>query len=135
METRPAISLLVIDDEQIVLDSVKKQLRDENYLIHAVLTVEEALQVVDREKIDIVLTDLMMPHTDGLELMGMLKGRFPDMPVIVMTGYATVSTALQATRLGASGYVAKPFTKAELKEVVQRAVHLVTGSRDGDSTD
>jgi two-component system response regulator HydG len=75
----------------------------------------------------------MMPHTDGLELMRIFKKRFPHMPVIMMTGYATVSTAVQATRLGAAGYVAKPFTKAELREVVQRAVYLVTRSRGGES--
>jgi DNA-binding NtrC family response regulator len=117
----PTISILVIDDEQIVLDSVKMQLRDEDYTIHAVLSAQEGLALIEGTHVDIVLTDLMMPHTDGLELMRLIQGRFPDMPVIVMTGYATVSTATQAVQAGAFGYVAKPFTRAELKEVVSKA--------------
>jgi DNA-binding NtrC family response regulator len=64
----------------------------------------------------------MMPHTDGLELMRLIHGRLPHMPVIMMTGYATVSSANQAVQSGAFGYVAKPFTRAELKEVVRKAV-------------
>jgi DNA-binding NtrC family response regulator len=121
----PTISILVVDDEQIVLESVKKHLRDDGYSIQAVTSVREALVLMDQSRFDVVMTDLMMPHVDGLELMQIIKERFPDVLVIMMTGYATISSASQAQQQGAFGYIAKPFTKAELKEVVQRAVeHL-----------
>jgi DNA-binding NtrC family response regulator len=120
------ISILVIDDEQIVLDSVQKQLRDGNFSVHTVSSAPRALEMIKRTVFDIILVDLMMPHTDGLELMRYVKTNSPETPVIMMTGYATVSTALQATQMGAFGYVAKPFTRAELREVVHQAVELVT---------
>jgi len=120
------LSILVVDDEEIVLDSVNKHLRKDNYDIHPTLNAQEGLAILDRVDIDIVLTDLMMPGIDGLELMKMIKTKFPHMPVIMITGYATISTALKATQLGAFDYIAKPFSKTELKGVVARAVELVT---------
>lgn len=125
----PAINILVVDDEQIVLDSIKKHLRKENCSIHTVSSVQEALLMIDQTEFDIVLTDLMMPQVDGLELMKIVKSRFPDMLVILITGYATINTALQATQLGAFDYIAKPFSKAELTGVIQRAVEVITKSR------
>jgi CheY-like chemotaxis protein len=129
----PTPSILVIDDEQIVLDSVHKQLRDEGYAIHAVLSAQEGLDLIEGIHVDVVLTDLMMPHTDGLELMRLIKGRFPHVPVIMMTGYATLSSANQAVQAGAFGYVAKPFTRAELREVVRKAVGEVNKHEGDDS--
>jgi DNA-binding NtrC family response regulator len=124
-----SVNILIVDDEQIVLDSVKKHLRNEDYSVHAVLSVREALVLLDQTAFDMVLTDLMMPHVDGLELMQIVKSRFPDMPVIMMTGYATISSANQATQLGAFGYVAKPFSRVELKDVIQRAVEHITKAK------
>jgi DNA-binding NtrC family response regulator len=117
-----AINILVVDDEQIVLDSVTKHLRNDGYAIQTVLSVRQALVLLDQAEFDIVMTDLMMPHVDGLEFMQIIKERFPDVLVIMMTGYATISSADQASQQGAFGYIAKPFTKAELKDVVGRAV-------------
>jgi CheY-like chemotaxis protein/glycine cleavage system H lipoate-binding protein len=119
------IKILVVDDEQIVLDSVCKHLVKENYEVSCVLSAAEALKRISSEKFDIVLTDLMMPETDGLELMKLMKDQYPLLPVIMITGYATINTALQATQLGAFDYIAKPFSKVELKSVVKRAAELV----------
>jgi CheY-like chemotaxis protein len=130
----PTPSILVIDDEQIVLESVNKQLRDDGYVIHAVLSAQEGLDLIEKTHVDVVLTDLMMPHTDGLELMRLVKGRFPHVPVIMMTGYATLSSANQAVQAGAFGYVAKPFTRAELQDVVRKAVRAVQKHEGDDST-
>ena len=128
--TRP-ISILVVDDEQIVLDSVRKLLRKDNYAIHCALSAPEALRIMDTTTIDIVLTDLMMPEMDGLELMSTMKTRQPNLPVIMITGYATINTALQATQLGAFDYIAKPFSRKELQGVVRRAAALVRAGGTG----
>lgn len=122
------ISVLAVDDEQIVLDSIRKHLRREDFELHTVLSVAEALELMDRAAVDIVLTDLMMPVTDGMQLLEIMKQRSPQTPVIMITGYATINTALQATNLGAFDYVAKPFTKSELVSVVTRAAELVRAS-------
>ena len=81
-----------------------------------------------KESIDIVLTDLMLPEIDGLEFMRIVKTDQPSLPVVMITGYATINTALQATHLGAFDYIANPFTKAELVSVVNRAAELVAGT-------
>jgi CheY-like chemotaxis protein/glycine cleavage system H lipoate-binding protein len=134
------LNILVIDDEQIVLDSVQKHLRKENFVLHMVLSVARALEHVDETPPDIILTDLMMPDTDGMQLLGIIKERAPQIPVIMITGYATINTALQATNLGAFDYVAKPFTKSELVSVVKRAAELVragatqSGKREQDTS-
>lgn len=122
------IRILVVDDEQIVLDSVVKHLRKEAYDLVCALTAPEALALVKSQEFDMVLTDLMMPEMDGLELMKLIKDKYPRMPVIMITGYATINTALQATQLGAFDYIAKPFSKAELKSVVKRAAELVSST-------
>jgi len=123
------LNVLVVDDEQIVLDSVRKHLGKENFIIHTVLAVDQALEKVRQGIIDIILTDLMMPEIDGLEFMRLVKADFPHLPVIMITGYATINTALQATQLGAFDYVAKPFTRKELQGVVKRAAEMVKLSR------
>ena len=87
--------------------------------------------IMDTVDIDIVLTDLMMPGIDGLELMKLVRDRSRRIPVVMITGYATVNTALQATQLGAFDYVAKPFSKKELLGVVHRAVALVQAYETG----
>ncbi len=125
-----SLNILVVDDEQVVLDSIKKHLKKDNYNIRTALTAKDGLQLFDSETMDIVLTDLMMPEMDGLEFMKEVKDRQPLTPVIMITGYATINTALQATELGAFDYIAKPFTKSELRAVLQRACDIVSKSED-----
>ncbi len=119
------LHVLVVDDEQIVLDSIKRHLRNDDFTLHLTLTAEEGLELVKQGQADIILTDLMMPGMDGLQFMEAVTEITPHTPMIMITGYATISTALQATRLGAFDYIAKPFTKAELRNVVKRAAELV----------
>lgn len=123
-----SLNILVVDDEQIVLDSVKKHLRKTDVQLHFALSAQKGLNIMEQEPIDIVLTDLMMSEIDGLELMKIIKSKSPGTPIIMITGYATISTALQAQKLGAFDYIAKPFTKAELVSVVRRASEMVLAS-------
>jgi CheY-like chemotaxis protein/glycine cleavage system H lipoate-binding protein len=128
------LNILVVDDEQIVLDSVAKHLRREPVEIHTALSADQGLKLLEDIDIDVVLTDLMMPEIDGLEFMKLVKDRDPDIPVIMITGYATVNTALQATQLGAFDYVAKPFSKKELLGVVRRALDVARAARDNSTS-
>jgi CheY-like chemotaxis protein/glycine cleavage system H lipoate-binding protein len=120
------INLLIVDDEQIILDSIKKHLNnEENIYLYTALSVEQAKVILENNEIHIVLTDLMLPGVDGLEFLRIIKDKNPSIIVIMITGYATINTALQAMQLGAFDYIAKPFTRDELKKVVRRASELV----------
>jgi len=128
------INILVVDDEQIVLDSIKKHLRNEDDMkTFTALDAENAFKIIDEYNIDIVLTDLMMPEIDGLEFLKLLREKKQRIIAIMITGYATINSALQAQQLGAFDYLAKPFTRDELKKVVKRAVNLAYASKDLDN--
>ncbi len=120
------VKVLVVDDEQVVLDSVCKHLKREGYELRTVLSGAEAIEVLDSGWPQVVITDLMMPGIDGLELLRHIRESSPTLPVIMITGYATLRTALQALREGAFDYITKPFTRAELQGVVVRAVRQAT---------
>ncbi|MBL7040300.1 MAG: response regulator [Pirellulaceae bacterium] len=126
--------VLVVDDEQVVLDSVRKHLKREGYDIQTVLSGDEAIEILDSGWPEVVITDLMMPGMDGLELLERVRDASPKVPVIMITGFATMRTALQALRQGAFDYIAKPFTRAELQGVVVRAARQASQSRECDAT-
>ncbi|MCX7909750.1 MAG: response regulator [Ignavibacteria bacterium] len=120
------VKILVIDDEQIVLDSIKRILKnDETYEIETTLSSVEALKIIPFFNPNIILTDLMIPEIDGLELLKKVKEIDDKIIVIMITGYATINTALQAMQFGAFDYIAKPFTREELRKVIERAASLV----------
>ena len=123
------VNILVVDDEQIVLDSIERHLRKESYNVYSALSVQQALDMIKKTRFDIYLTDLMMPDIDGMEFMKLVKTEQPLAPVIMITGYATINTALQAKQLGAFDYIAKPFTRKELLAVIRRASELVTAAQ------
>jgi FixJ family two-component response regulator/glycine cleavage system H lipoate-binding protein len=115
--------LLIVDDEQIILDSINKLLKkEENLIILSALSVDSAIDMMSEYNPDIILTDLMMPDKDGLDFLKILKDTRNDAVVIMLTGYATINTALQAMELGAFDYISKPFTKEEINRVLNRAV-------------
>ncbi|MCI0473260.1 MAG: response regulator [Ignavibacteria bacterium] len=116
--------ILVIDDETTVCDSVKKILSRKGYDVEKTADANEAIERIKKEKFDIVITDLMMPDVSGMELLELVKKYYPDIDVLVITGYATIESAVQATKLGATDYIQKPFTPSELTERVQRAVEM-----------
>jgi DNA-binding response OmpR family regulator len=116
--------VLVIDDEEVVRDSVAKILRREGLEADLVADAPEGLRRLDAGGYDLIITDLMMPGMDGLALLRELAARGLATPAIMITGYATVRTAVEALQLGAFDYVAKPFTRAELGAAVARALKL-----------
>lgn len=114
--------ILIVDDEDIVLKSCLRVLRKLDYEIETAYSGQTALDQLDKKKYDIVVTDLMMPGIDGMQLLEEIKKRYPEMIVIIFTGYATVDTARQALKAGAFDYIPKPFTPDELWNVLEHAV-------------
>ena len=117
---------LVIDDEQIVLDSVSQLLTDENYEVDVFLNAREGLDRAIQRKYDIVLTDIRMPEIGGMRVLRDVKRIHPSLPVIMITGYGSVQSAVQAMKLGAAEYIEKPFEPEQLLEAVARALGIAT---------
>lgn len=113
--------LLVIDDEDIVLLSCRRALSPQGYEVKAVNSGEQALSLLEKEEFDVVMTDLKMPDMDGIELLRRIKAQWPEIEVIIITGYQTVETASDARKLGAFDYIEKPFTPAQIIAVTERA--------------
>jgi DNA-binding NtrC family response regulator len=112
--------VLVVDDEPIVCLSVEKVLRRKGYEIEQTLTVSAALEILEGgKKFDLIIADLMMPQAGGLDLLKALRGGWPEVPVLIITGFASIPSAVEATRLGATGYLPKPFTPEELEKAVE----------------
>lgn len=121
MQTKRA---LVIDDEQIVLDSVKKILSQENFHVDVTQSSRDGLDRALKEHYDIVLTDIRMPEIGGMRVLRDIKHAKPSLPVVMITGYATVKSAVQSMKLGATNYLEKPFTPKELKQAVDQALDI-----------
>lgn len=115
--------ILVVDDEDVVCQSIKKILSRKGYEIENALNVEEALKKINQVSFDLVITDLMMPKTNGIELMQIIRDHYPELEVIMITGYSSIESAVKATKLGASSYLPKPFTPDELIEAAKKALH------------
>jgi DNA-binding NtrC family response regulator len=114
--------ILVVDDELVICKSVQRILSPEGYEVETALSGQEALEKLGQESFDLVITDLKMPGMDGMELLAKIRERDPEMIIIMITGYSTVQTAVQAMKMGALDYIPKPFTPEELIVVVEKAL-------------
>lgn len=118
----PAARILCVDDEEIILDSFRKILVLDGYSVDTVQTGQEALGLIQTHHYDFVFTDLRMPAMDGLDVVKSVKHMRPDIDVVIITGYATVETAVECMKFGAMDYVQKPFTEDELRAFVKKAL-------------
>ena len=112
--------VLVVDDEEGIRESLKLILGD-HYDIILTDSGEQALRLVEGDPaIGLVLMDIKMPKVDGLDVLKEMKAKRPSLKVIMVTGYKAVETAGEAARLGASGYIIKPFKSDEILNTVRR---------------
>lgn len=114
--------ILAIDDEQIVLDSVKKILSAEDCEIDVFLQAGAGIYQAITKDYDLVLTDIRMPNIDGLQVLRDIKRFKPHMPILIITGYATIHNAVMAMRLGATDYIEKPFMPEQLVQAITSAI-------------
>jgi len=116
----PKARILAVDDEEIILDSFRKILVMAGYSVDTVQTGQEALALIQKRHYDFVFTDLKMPEMDGVEVCKAVKHLRPDIDVIIITGYASVESAVETMKYGAMDYVQKPFTEDELVAMVDK---------------
>ena len=123
-----AAKILVVDDERIVCAGCEKILNEAGYRVKTTLSARKALAMLKKESFDIVITDIKMPELSGIELLEIIRNEHPEIMVIVITGYSTVETAVEAMKLGAFDYLPKPFTSDQVTLVIKKAIerkHLV----------
>ena len=112
--------ILVVEDDEYVLGSIKSVLDDEGYRVSTASNGLEALSFYRKEPFDLVISDLKMPQMDGFELLKQLKLEYPEIFLIMMTAYGSVRTAVEAMKIGAYDYLTKPVSAEEMRLVVQR---------------
>lgn len=117
-----AQSILIVDDEASVRESLEKVLSKAGYATLTANSGHEALALLAHHQVDIVLSDLKMPDGDGVELLKSIKKDYPDIEVILLTGYGTIETAVDAMREGAYDFISKPPKKAVILSAVERAI-------------
>ncbi len=114
--------ILIADDEANLRKLLAAQLQQEGYEVHTVPDGREALAALKEHHFDALITDLRMPHIDGLALLRQCQESHPELPVVLITAYGTVETAVEAMRYGAFDFIAKPFDRTEIQNVVAKAL-------------
>jgi DNA-binding NtrC family response regulator len=119
--------VLVIDDEEIVRLSCERTLRPAGYDVSVAAGGREGVELLEKESYALVLLDLKMPDMDGIEVLNRIQESWPDTKVVMITGYSTVDTAVQALRLGAVNFIEKPFTPDTLLKAVEEVFSSDSG--------
>jgi CheY-like chemotaxis protein/glycine cleavage system H lipoate-binding protein len=120
-----AISILVIDDEQVIRESVRKILSAEGFRVRTAADAESGLDILRGGEPEIALIDLKLPTLSGMDLLGLIRREFPQVPAIMTTGYSTLENAVASLQEGGFDFLPKPFAYEELLSAVQRAGRFV----------
>ncbi len=125
-EVKPnPFTVLIVDDEEAARNLCGEVAAETGLRVRTASTTEQALEILEQYPVDIALTDLRVPELGGIELLRHMRANFPQIAVLVLTAYGTIETAVEATRLGASDYVTKPFHVVELRAKLLRLVHAL----------
>ena len=123
-------SILVVDDELLIRDLLYDFFQQQGWTISVADNGERALEILRARKIDIVLTDIKMLQIDGLTLTSQVRAKYPDMPVVLMTGYPSVETAVEGIRAKVSDYIIKPFNINKLFKTLKAQLDDSNSSSD-----
>jgi two-component system response regulator PilR (NtrC family) len=126
------MNILVVDDEEVLQDILTSLIRDEGHHPLSCRTGKEALDLLEREEVDLVLLDLMLPDLHGQEVLRQIRERDPDQVVVVITAYSSIEGAIEAMRVGAFHYLPKPFKNDEVRITLRKALerrHLAAENR------
>ena len=120
------ISILIVDDEESVRDSLYNWFVDDGYRVECAENAKQALSILEARNFDIILADIKMPGMDGLEMHRRIKLLNKESIVIIMTAFASVTTAVQALKDGAYDYITKPFDPDDLSHLIRNAANQIT---------
>ena len=116
------MNILVVDDESVIREGLSRILEGDTYTVDAAKNGHAAIELLQQKQFDLIITDLKMPGMNGFEVLNAVKILQPDTPVIMITGFATVETAVEAMKNGTVDYIVKPFTPEQILEKVQLAL-------------
>lgn len=115
-------NILVMEDELNVAKGLEMVLSEEGYAVNLAMTGRDALESFDQRSFDLLVADLRLPDINGMEVIREVKAKWPDTSVVVITGYASTSSAVEAMKLGTFDYLPKPFTEDEIKTAIDGAL-------------
>ena len=119
-------NVLILDDEEGFRNEINEYLSDRNFQIHSAGLPSEALDLLDNNSIDIAVFDIRLPEMDGITLLKKVKENYPQVEVIMMTGYGEMQSVIKALRYGATDYLIKPFKFSEISEAIERVTKYQT---------
>ncbi|MCL4879982.1 MAG: response regulator transcription factor [Anaerolineae bacterium] len=129
MANEETARILVVDDEGAIRYSITKTLQRVGYQVEAAASGEEALEQLENQEFDVVLTDIRMPGISGVDLLARIKEKSTDTSVILMTGYASLNSAVESLRLGAHDYLVKPSSSRDIRDSVARGLERARNMR------
>lgn len=115
-------SVLVVDDSPEMLELLQRQLKGMQFITFQASNVHDAIDVLKHTSVDLLITDLQMPEVNGMQLIHYVKEHYPGLPVLVVTGYPSISGAVEAVKSGVIDYLVKPFTQSELNQSVENCL-------------
>jgi len=107
-------NILVVDDEEVICNSLRKILTRKDYLVETALNADDALEKIQHKNFDLVITDIMMPGLDGIDFLKYIKDNYPEIDVMMITGFPSIESTVRSIKLGAFDYIQKPFTPQEI---------------------
>lgn len=116
------VNVLVVDDDTLVRETFSSILQDQNYCVYSASESSEAFDLLEKHCIDVIVCDIFMPHCNGLELLADLQQNYSSIPIILITGHGTAAMAQSALEMGASDFITKPCSAAELIIALERNI-------------
>jgi len=120
LKAQNALRILVVDDEAVVVNSVRKTYERRGFVVESAFNSKDALSKAQSSKYHLVIVDMKLGNENGLDLIPKLKKVSPESAVIVLTGFASIESAVESVRRGADDYLAKPFTPEELYSITEK---------------
>ena len=122
------ITILIVDDERLERNGIKFLLKQEQgeFEVLEACNGKDALGVLQSKRVDILLSDIKMPYMDGLELAAQARGLYPELPIVIFSGYNDFSFAREALRYGVSDYVLKPVDPQEFHKTLEKVLHNIS---------
>jgi DNA-binding NtrC family response regulator len=112
-------TILIVDDEDSLTMTVSKDLTGNGYSVDTASNADEAIAIIRKKAFDLVFLDIKMPGKDGFEVLKFIKGHTPDTKVIMLTAYADLANAIESKRLGAEGFISKPYDLVDLMTTIE----------------
>jgi DNA-binding NtrC family response regulator len=117
-----AKKLLIVEDEETLRESLRRVLIPEGYEVDSVSSSEAALATIDEKSYDLIITDIILPGINGIQLLKACREKNPGIRFIIITAFASIETAVEAIRTGAFDYLVKPILHQEIKETIKKAL-------------